>query len=747
MTKSVQANGAARLPVAGLLVLAALAFGCGSGGGDHASDGGTCPTGQTLCAGVCTNTRLDPQHCGTCASACATGELCSSGTCVATCPAGLTSCGGGCTNTTYDPQHCGNCTTACAAGEVCWSGACVVSCPAGFTDCDGACTDTLRDPQHCGSCTYPCNSGESCVVGACMLICPPGQTNCSGTCTNTAIDPRHCGSCPNACDDGEICVAGACASFCAAGTTWCDGACADLTRDQDHCGACGTACTGTLTCSASRCSAPRGGGMVDSWGELWDSFQRPAATWADAGGACAAAGGRLPFATELYRVNATSGTGELSDTSATAPLWTQIPWDSTTPAAAAVRLSDGTISAPAVTALVAYRCVWPDATDAFFGANACHGPPGATCALAAGRPGHNFDAWERPAVTYLAASVECGLLHARVPLPIEFVEAITGSPALANGKNNYLWTSDQGRNDTVQVVRWTDSEPLTYTDIAPYVTWGAKGTAYRFRCTGAGLDTGTHPATITDEFVALSTRVKGESSDRTASTLHEAATTCFDAGGHLPLARELVELVEAGLPAGSGQPVWTADASSYQNQEYLLWTGTKSTFAGVYSAEANWSSRGATTRASRCVYLPVDAAYAAPAACNGGCFNVTKGPITMWSDTFDRVPATYLDAVKACVAAGGHLAGSRDLLELVRASLPNGSNAYLWTSDAAGGEVGAPPPPGDPAYNLMLRWSGTNPAFDGTAGGVPAYAQHGVRNATPVAPTAPYRCVWSNEYR
>jgi hypothetical protein len=748
MTKSMRATGVARLPAAGLLALLVLALGCGGGGGGN-GDGGACPTGQLLCDGVCTNPKLDPQHCGGCTTACAAGEVCASGACVVACPVGLTSCGGGCTNTAYDPQHCGDCATACAAGEVCAAGACGVACPAGFTDCSGACVDVNRDELHCGNCTTSCNTGETCAAGSCMLICPPGQTNCSGACTNTATDPKHCGSCPNACDAGEVCVNGACASFCSAGTTWCTDTCADLTRDRNHCGACGTACAGTLTCTAGRCSSPRGGGIVDSWGELWDDLQRPGATWADAQAACAAAGGRLPLITELHRVNATTGTGELTDTTATAPLWTQIPWDGTpaTPLYAAVRLSDGAISAPAATALVAYRCVWPDATDAFFGANACHGPPGATCAAAAGHPGSNFDAWERPPVTYLAAAAECGLLHARVPLQIELVEAITGTPALGNGKNNFIWTADQGRYDYVQLVRWTDAEPTTYTDVAPYVSWAPKTSAYRFRCTGASLDTGTHPVSVSNEFVAPTTRVKGETVDRAAATLHESASTCLDAGGHVPLARDLVELIEAGLPGGTGQPVWTADASSYQNHEHLLWTGTRPLFAGIYSSEANWTTRGAQARAARCVYLPIDAAYAAPAAtaCNGGCFAVEKTPVKMWSDTFDRVPATYLDAVKACVAVGAHLAGSRDLLELVRAGLPNGSNTYLWTSDAAGGEAGGGAPPvGDPAYNLLLRWSGVVTAFDASSGGTAGYATHGSR-AAPA--TAPSRCVWTNEYR
>jgi hypothetical protein len=740
MTKCVRAKGAARLPAAGLVVLAALGCGCGGGGGGD-RDGGDCPAGQSLCAGVCTNTRLDPEHCGNCALACAAGEVCARGACAVACPPGLTSCGGGCTNTTFDPQHCGSCTTVCDPGEVCADGTCTVACPPGLSDCAGACTDVNRDPQHCGNCTISCNTGETCSAGSCMLLCPPGQTNCSGTCTNTAIDPKHCGTCPNACGDGEVCVNGDCASFCSAGTSWCTDTCADLSRDKDHCGTCGNACAGTLGCHSGRCSNPRGDGIVDSWGELWDAFQRPAATWPTAQAACQAEGGRLPTITELYRVNATTGSGELSDATATAPLWTMIAWDGTgaTPIYAVVPLSTGTPAGQLATASVAYRCVWPDATDAFFGANACHGPPGATCAVAAGRTGYNFDAWERPPVTYLAASLECGLLHARVPLQIELVEAITGSPALANGSNSFIWTSDQSRNDLVQLVRWTGSEPTAYTDVTPYVSWGAKGSAYRFRCLGAGKDTGTHPVTITGEFVGATTRLKSESADHAAATLHEAASTCFDAGGHLPLAHELVELVEAGLPGGSGTAVWTADASSYQYTEVYTWPSTKPLFAGIAAVEAGWSARAAITHPFRCAYLPVDAAYVAPATsvCNPACFLAEKGPIKLWADTFDRVQATYVDAVKGCVAVGAHLASGRDLLELVRAGLANGSGTYLWTSDSCGGEVLVNPE----AYNLVVHWNGVVTGFDLTT---PAYASHQIKSG---GTTAPYRCVWSNEYR
>src|SRR5262249_28234463 len=50
----------------------------GSGGGSGST---MCPTGQVLCQGACVNLATDAGNCGTCASACAAGQVCQSGAC------------------------------------------------------------------------------------------------------------------------------------------------------------------------------------------------------------------------------------------------------------------------------------------------------------------------------------------------------------------------------------------------------------------------------------------------------------------------------------------------------------------------------------------------------------------------------------------------------------------------------------------------------------------------------------------
>jgi hypothetical protein len=100
----------------------------------------------------------------------------------------------------------------------------------------------------------------------------------------------------------------------------------------------------------------------------------------------------------------------------------------------------------------------------------------------------------------------------------------------------------------------------------------------------------------------------------------------------------------------------------------------------------------------------------------------------MWVDPVDRPAALVGAAAKICAAAGGHLASERDYTEAVRGGLPNGSGAWIHSSDFAGG-----------GYDLAVRWTAVDRGF------TDQYSTY----ATWLAPgsVAPYRCVWTNELR
>jgi hypothetical protein len=89
------------------------------------------------------------------------------------CRAGEVSSGRFCADFNHDSTNCGG-TGACAAGQVCAAGACVAACPSGTTQCSAVtsggqgCFDTKTSTRNCGSCGNLCDFGQQCVAGACV---------------------------------------------------------------------------------------------------------------------------------------------------------------------------------------------------------------------------------------------------------------------------------------------------------------------------------------------------------------------------------------------------------------------------------------------------------------------------------------------------------------------------------------------------------------------------------------------------
>lgn len=63
---------------------------------------------------------------------------------------------------------------ACAPGQVCAGGQCVAPCPhSGEVTCDGRCVDVRSDNHHCGACGVTCERPmPRCCNGACGMMCP-----------------------------------------------------------------------------------------------------------------------------------------------------------------------------------------------------------------------------------------------------------------------------------------------------------------------------------------------------------------------------------------------------------------------------------------------------------------------------------------------------------------------------------------------------------------------------------------------
>lgn len=216
----------------------------------------------------------------------------------------------------------------------------------------------------------------------------------------------------------------------------------------------------------------------------------------------------------------------------------------------------------------------------------------------------------------------------------------------------------------------------------------------------------------------------------------------------MPRTADLAELIQQGLPGGSNVWMWTSDQAGKNATQFLVgalrWTGTAPDFGFANPADFTWvyKTYQAKTYAYRCIYYPVDKSYAGPqsADCAGGCTTLTLPDSSgdkIWLDSFDRAPPASLDvAIDTCRQKGGHLASERDLMEAIRQGLPNGSNAWIWTSDLAVGAVTT-----NAVRAHIVRWTGTDKKF---TDGYNTYSTwSGVTGAT----TRPYRCMWTNELR
>ena len=161
---------------------------------------------------------------------CAEGSFCCGMTC---CPSTNQCCGTTCTDLSVDVKNCGTCGTACSSGQICSGGRCTTSCSSPKMLCGTVCTDTSTDLSNCGACGTVCPpppSGgmEMCVSGRCTFTCMGNTTACNGACVSTTTDPRNCGACGNAC--------GTLAPNC------CNGACVNLQTDAKNCGKCNNVC-------------------------------------------------------------------------------------------------------------------------------------------------------------------------------------------------------------------------------------------------------------------------------------------------------------------------------------------------------------------------------------------------------------------------------------------------------------------------------------------------------------------------
>jgi Stigma-specific protein, Stig1 len=618
------------------------------------------------------------------------------------------------------------------------------SCPPTSTVCDGVCVDTTSNVQHCGTCQGACKAGEACNAGTCEIACPGGQVACGGLCYQLSNDLQHCGSCTVACKPGEVCGNGLCTSNCPTGQDNCGGSCADLQTDPKHCGACATACGPNDECVTGKCviacKTQLNQAITDPWGWGWDGLERAATSWDKASATCQAFRGRLPTASELYRVSATQS-ATVGQTSNTNPLWSLVPYGDA--AFIQVRLSDAIAAQSPTATSLNYRCVCPPPMPAVYSGQSCNGAPSTPCYPMDGEnKRYNLDTQDRVALHKGGAIWECSFYRGRLATPRLLAEAIL--QGVGTGSGAWLHTADEATYQWDSLVHWTTGTGFVYeyTSGGPNsLAWADTASFYPFRCVGESYAPGPHPAPVPNEWIGPLGQ-KSETNDLAAATFIDANDQCWALGGHVPSSTELGELVAQGLPNGSGANLWSSDETGYDTVNFTVasvsWKGSEPSHLYAHGTDLTWVYKHTGTLPFRCIFYPVDTAYAGPvaASCAGGCTAFAlpgASGAKIWLDSFDRAPpATTTAALDTCRKAGGHLASQRDLMEAVRHSLPNGSTANLATSDL---QLGA-------STALLVgvgNWKDVDTKYDDL---YPTYTTW-----SGPATAIPFRCSFTNELR
>lgn len=479
-----------------------------------------------------------------------------------------------------------------------------------------------------------------------------------------------------------------------------------------------------------------GGGIRDSWGNIWDGLERPAATYANAKADCAARGGRLPLGTELWRVSAAPGigNGEVGQTYNTN--WNRALNPFNPNNHMMYRLSDAAAAYGADATVYPYRCVWPvNAGHTAFTGSSCHGPPGQECmAGVANNARYNWDRYDRAPTSLAGAVYECAFLHAHLPMHEDYaVQIFNGLP---NGSDVWLYTADKAEYRYATGIHWAGAPGAAF-DVYANSSWldpNAAYNTYRFRCMGVSTPLRNDNA-YPNEFELTTTRIKLEQFDNPAGNLVSHVDTCVSRGGHLATSRDLHEGIIAGLPNGSGNWLFTGDGTHTPNTSGSKWTGVDLQYDSTYATYVTWLDRS-TSYYGRCAFYPLDTSITGPAAasCNGagGCFQMSYGgnpAPSVWMDRNDRVAANWATAAKTCVGLGGHLPTERDYHEAIRSGLPNGAGGtvYVWTSDMFYTNQAG-----------ILRWTGT---------GSTAWTPVGNVTNDALSNNRAYRCAWTNELR
>jgi hypothetical protein len=341
--------------------------------------------------------------------------------------------------------------------------------------------------------------------------------------------------------------------------------------------------------------------------------------------------------------------------------------------------------------------------------------------------GQVWDGLERAADTLANAQAACGEGRARLPTVTELYRVSATQSATVGQSNHttYLWSATPRDPAAQMTVRLSDGASVAYATVA------ANTRNYRCTCPAPRSpifdDAACNgpPGASCFAFGGESGRYNMDIRDRPPLPKSAAIWECQHENAHLADFIVYAEAIQAKLPNGSGAWLHTADDAQYANGTVVKWAGAPNAWAVTGNTSIGVMS---SPLPFRCVGLNYEPGVN-PVEMDGAFIERASG---YKSDGADRAVATFVAAHDACFDAGGHLARSVELGNLITAGLPGGTGQVVWASDAAGYGT-------NQFLTMVAQWTGALSIFPYANTGV---ASGNITWAYKANPGYPFRCIY-----
>ena len=323
----------------------------------------------------------------------------------------------------------------------------------------------------------------------------------------------------------------------------------------------------------------------------------------------------------------------------------------------------------------------------------------------------NIYGQEREAATWQAARDDCASFGGRLPTYHE-ARLVSGAGEAVVGAESavLLWTESESARNTALTVRMDNGArgaAAADTEVAYRCMCPAPSVAPGFRCAFPAADASCQ------SFATESVSLRLDRQNRTSLNSHGATRECLADGGRLATMQDLIRASNLGI-AGTDTPLTTADM-----RRLAITTRTRlTTVAGAWATTDLFAINQISNAAFRCVSPDLSQATLR----TGESF--FTGDL-LSTDERDRPATTYLAALDACVAQGGHLPTQFELINTISDGLANGSNVDQWTASHMTDS------PSTVLINLLRRWTLVE-------------SEYNFATYSEVARTAsqPYRCIY-----